>query len=74
MDTDNNNQPFVITILEKAFESIISKFRKRLALIRPPLEKLLLQIETKPDITGLKKLFAVKKSVSHFQQNVEKHG
>ena len=38
--------------LPSVFESIVTKFRKRLALIKPPLEKLLLQIETKPDITG----------------------
>ena len=67
----DNPQTFGVNIMEKCFESIFTKFRKRLTLIKPPLETLVQQIESKPDITGLKKLLAVKKSVVQFQQDVE---
>ena len=70
-ETDQHSQCFALNILETAVDSIINKFRKRLTLIKPPLEKLLLQIETDPQISSLKKLFAVKKSISNFTQNVE---
>ena len=70
-EKDMDAHCFALNILEKALESIVNKFRKRLTLIKPPLEKLLLQIETKPEISSLKKLFAVKKSISCFIQDVE---
>ena len=70
------SQSFAASILERAIESIIGKFRKRLRLIKPPLDKLMLQVETKPNTFALRKLFAVKKGINEFQQdvdNVSKH-
>ena len=58
-------------ILEKAVESVCLKYKKRLALTKVPVEKLMEQIERNPDIIELKKLFAVKKSILSFQQTVE---
>ena len=58
-------------ILEKAVESVCLKYKKRLALTKLPVEKLMDQIERNPDIIELKKLFAVKKSILSFQQTVE---
>ena len=58
-------------ILEKAVESVCLKYKKRLALTKVPVEKLMEQIERNPDIIELKKLFALKKSILLFQQTVE---
>ena len=58
-------------ILEKAVESVCLKYKKRLALTKLPVEKLMDQIERNPDIIELKKLFAVMKSILSFQPTVE---
>ena len=71
-DTKLTQQSFRVTILEKCFESICSKFRKRLTLINQPLRNLLNDIEINPEISALKKLSAVKKSIVAFEQDVEK--
>ena len=70
-DFADSFQSFAMFILEKSVESVCLKYQKRLALTRRPVEKLMDQIERKPDIIELKKLFAVKKSIISFQQNVE---
>ena len=71
LQRNNDNQSFAANILEGAVESIISKFRKRIRLIKPPLDKLMMQVETKPTTSALKKLFAVKKGVNQFQLDVD---
>ena len=71
MDFTDNIQSFAMIILEKAVESVCLKYKKRLALTKLPVEKLMEQIERKPDIIELKKLFAVKKSILSFQQAAE---
>ena len=71
LQRNHDNQSFAANILEGAVESIISKFRKRIRLIKPPLDKLMIQVETKPTTSALKKLFAVKKGVNQFQQDVD---
>ena len=68
---ESYNQSFAMVILEKAVDSVCSKYEKRLALMKLPVEKLMEQIERRPDIIELKKLFAVKKSIILFQQTVE---
>ena len=71
LDFTDNIQSFAMIILEKAVESVCLKYKKRLALTKLPVEKLMEQIERKPDIIELKKLFAVKKSILSFQQASE---
>ena len=69
---DLSQQTFRVSILEKCFESICTKFRRRLTLIKQPLRNLLNDIEIHPEISGLKKLSAVKKSIVAFEQDVDK--
>ena len=71
-DAKLSQQTFRVSILEKCFESICTKFRKRLTLIKQPLRNLLNDIEIHPEISGLKKLSAVKKSIVAFEQDVDK--
>ena len=71
LDFAENFQSFAMFILEKAVENVCLKYKKRLALTKLPVEKLMDQIERTPDIIELKKLFAVKKSIISFQQTVE---
>ena len=59
----NSDLVFAFQILEKALESIMKKFRKNLKLIKPPLNNLMNMIETVPNISGLKMLLALKKTL-----------
>ena len=70
-DLADTSQSFALFILERAVESVFIRYMKRLALTKLPVEKLMDQIERKPDIIELKKLYAVKKSIISFQQTVE---
>jgi len=62
---------FEHVILENALENIVCKFRKHLQGIKPALETLLHQVEQNPETNGLKRLLAVKKSLTEFELKVE---
>ena len=64
-------QDFEQVILETALENVVQKFRRHLHIIKPALEMLLQQVESNPETNGLRRLLAVKKSFSEFEQNVE---
>ena len=64
-------QDFEQVILETALENFVQKFRRHLQIIKPALEMLLQQIEANPETNGLRRLLAVKESLTEFEQNVE---
>lgn len=64
-------QEFEHVILESALENVVNKFRRHITIKKPALEMLLQQIEQDPETNGLKRLLAVKKSLSEFEQRVE---
>jgi len=63
---------FEHVILENVLENVVGKFRKHLQTIKPALEILLQQIVRNPKIRGLKKLLAVKKGLTEFEQFVDR--
>jgi len=64
-------QDFEHVILESALENVVNKFRRHITIKKPALEMLLQQIEQDPETNGLKRLLAVKKSLSEFEQRVD---
>ena len=66
-----SEEDFEYVVMEKAMEHVVEKFKKHLHIIKPALNLLLQQVEENAETNGLKKLLAVKKSMGHFQQNVE---
>ena len=68
---DVTSLDFEHVILEYALENVVQKFRRHLQIIKPALEMLLHQIELNPETNGLRRLLAVKKSLTEFALRVE---
>ena len=64
-------QNFEHVVLETALENVVSKFKRHFNIIKPALEMLLQQTEENPETSGLKKLLAVKNSLTQFDQCLE---
>merc|ERR1712012_1349277 len=62
---------FELLVLEAALDHVVRKFGRHLQIIKPSVEMILQQIEANPETNGLKRLLAVKKSFSEFEQKVE---
>jgi len=65
------DQNFELLVLEAALDHVVRKFGRHLQIIKPSVEMILQQIEANPETNGLKRLLAVKKSFSEFEQKVE---
>ena len=68
---DVTNLDFEHIVLEYALENVVQKFKRHLQIIKPSLEMLLQQIELNPETNGLRRLLAVKKSLTEFALKVE---
>ena len=68
---DGTSLDFEHVVLEYALENVVQKFRRHLQIIKPSLEILLQQTELNPETNGMRRLLAVKKSLTEFEQRVE---
>ena len=67
----NEEQPFEQLVLETALNTMVSKFRRNLNLLKPIVELLLQEMSANPDAVMLRRLLGFRKALNSFEMTVQ---